>query len=128
MLTTKYPATLRLWNDCWENTDKLKAGEHFQQNFEIGASQARLHRPIDEGCLLFFSVNLLESIFLFQNQWFQSRTNYFNINPKIKQKNTETTFHFHFFLLDSKSVTLIFRLYIFFLGFLHEYIGSYVKA
>lgn len=74
--------------------------------------------------LIFSPLTYLKVLYCIINGFSLEQTFFFFATAKIK--TTETTFHSYFFLLDSKSVTLIFRLYI--LGFLHEYIGSYVKA
>lgn len=106
-----------------EHRKQLRAGE-FQHNSESRASHAERHSSIDGGCLLHLFLSAYLKAFSSikknnkknkTNQWSLSRTNFFfflYINPK--KQNTETTFQFQFFLLDIKSVTLIFRLYFFF--------------
>lgn len=137
-LTNKQTALLlwMLWNDWHENREgrtlsfkgPLTKYHHsqtscwmdnidiFQQTSSIAACHAWAHTSISDFFFFniqsfFFSVNIPESTLLYHNQWFQFRTNYFcNNNQKTHRNHISFLF---FFLLDSKSVTLIFRLYIF---------------
>lgn len=93
-------------------TDSLQDGQVRDFFFlYVVACHAQAHRSMSEVCFLISNL-----FFFFFNLFFCITINGFSLEQTIfatTKKHTETTFHSHFFLLDSKSVTLIFRLYIF---------------